>query len=237
MQQRNPVAEYLETLEHELRFDAQISRRVRKEIEDHLWEATAHEPASDPVESQRRAIARLGSPRQISSQYVALSLLRQTQRAGTVLILVTAAVFVTMKGRGLWYEALEWKLSNELLATSRFWLPIARYAFIGALVIGVFTWAYVSRRTTVALHSAYRRFRWGLLLSVAAASLLLCTVLMDAGLTGLRLWASGLSPPAAVPILAMAAELAATWGLVLQILKSLRASAAVSSLFAGAAEG
>jgi hypothetical protein len=237
MQRRHPVAEYLDILEHELEFDVQISRRVRKEIEDHLWEATAHEPAGDPIESQHRAIERLGSPRQIASQYVALSLLRRTQRAGTVLILVTAAIFVTMKGRGLWYEALDWKLSSELLAISRFWLPIARYAFVGALVIGIFTWAYVSRRTSVALQAAYRRFRWSLLLSVAAASLLLCTVLMDAGLTGLRLCASGLSAPAAVPMLAMAVELAAAWGLILQIRKSLRASAAMSAFLAGAAQG
>jgi hypothetical protein len=237
MQQRHPIAEYLDILGHELKFDAQISRRVRKEIEDHLWEAAAHEPAGDTIARQRRAIERLGSPRQIASQFIALSLLRRTQRVGTILILVSAAIFVTMKGRGLWYEALEWKLSNELLAISRFWLPIARYAFVGALVIGIFTWAYVSRRTSVDLRAAYRRFRWGLLLSVAAASLLLCTVLMDAGLTGLRLCASGLSLPAAVPVLAMAIEIAATWGLILQICKSIRASAALSSSLAGAAEG
>ena len=97
MQQRHPIAEYLDILEHELKFDVQISRRVRKEIEDHLWEAAAHEPAGDPIANQRRAIERLGSPRRIASQYVALSLLRRTQRVGTILILVSAAVFVTMK--------------------------------------------------------------------------------------------------------------------------------------------
>ena len=32
-----PIAEYLDRLTRELRFDPQLSRRVRREIEDHLW--------------------------------------------------------------------------------------------------------------------------------------------------------------------------------------------------------
>ena len=41
MPQRAPVADYLDALTRELSFDRSLAHRVRHEVEDHLWEATA----------------------------------------------------------------------------------------------------------------------------------------------------------------------------------------------------
>ena len=41
MPQRAPVADYLDALTRELSFDLPLAHRVRQEVEDHLWEATA----------------------------------------------------------------------------------------------------------------------------------------------------------------------------------------------------
>src|SRR6202030_2449580 len=41
MPQRSPVADYLNALTRELGFDRPLAHRVRQEVEDHLWEATA----------------------------------------------------------------------------------------------------------------------------------------------------------------------------------------------------
>ena len=55
------LTEYLDALARELRFDVPLSRRVRREVEDHLWEIIANEPNTDPIEAQRCAVARFVS--------------------------------------------------------------------------------------------------------------------------------------------------------------------------------
>jgi len=61
MQRSRIITEYIDALARELRFDVPLSRRVRREVEDHLWESIANEPNSDPIEAQHRAIARFGA--------------------------------------------------------------------------------------------------------------------------------------------------------------------------------
>ena len=41
MRQPSPIADYAAALARELAFDVSLSRRVRQEVEDHLWEAVA----------------------------------------------------------------------------------------------------------------------------------------------------------------------------------------------------
>jgi hypothetical protein len=41
MRQSQPVTDYLAVLARELDFDPALSRRVRYEVEDHLWHAAA----------------------------------------------------------------------------------------------------------------------------------------------------------------------------------------------------
>src|SRR5262245_4343 len=44
MWSHSPIADYAAALSRELAFDGPLSRRVRDEVEDHLWEAAASEP-------------------------------------------------------------------------------------------------------------------------------------------------------------------------------------------------
>ena len=55
MPQRSPVADYLDALTRDLGFDRPLAHRVRQEVEDHLWEATAANGDSS-MEAQARAV-------------------------------------------------------------------------------------------------------------------------------------------------------------------------------------
>ena len=84
MPQRSPVADYLNALTRELGFDRPLAHRVRQEVEDHLWEATAANGDSS-IEAQARAVRCFGGAREIASQFAALSLLRQARRSGAII--------------------------------------------------------------------------------------------------------------------------------------------------------
>src|ERR1700746_24800 len=98
MPQRSPVADYLDALTRELGFDRPLAHRVRQEVEDHLWEATAANGGSS-IEVQARAVRCFGEAREIASQYAALSLLRQARRSGAIIVLASGALYIAMKGR------------------------------------------------------------------------------------------------------------------------------------------
>jgi hypothetical protein len=57
------ISDYLDSLVGALSFDRPLSGRVRQEVEDHLREAVAADPAGDGPEAERRAIANFGDPR------------------------------------------------------------------------------------------------------------------------------------------------------------------------------
>ena len=102
MPQRAPVADYLDALTRELSFDLPLAHRVRQEVEDHLWEATAADGDAS-IEAQARAVRSFGEAREIASQYAALSLLRQARRSGAIIVLASGALYIAMKGRVAWY--------------------------------------------------------------------------------------------------------------------------------------
>ena len=55
MRPPGPIADYLAALARELRFDPALARRTGREVEDHLWEATAANGDSS-MEAQARAV-------------------------------------------------------------------------------------------------------------------------------------------------------------------------------------
>jgi hypothetical protein len=235
------VTEYLDALTHELRFDRQLSWRVRQEIEDHLLQAIADEPScgssgsssADPSEAQRRAIARLGDPREIARQYAPLSLLRQARRVGAIMIVALAAILALMKGRGALYGILQWRLNDDWLGISTIGPAIDRYTFQVALAVGVLGWVYISsRRVSPTLNSGYRKqLKCCLLLSLVAAGLLIGSVVMDAVLSGLRFVGVGFSLPALIPLLSMAFELALVGVIAVQLRNSIQRATLVATLF------
>jgi hypothetical protein len=213
------IQDYLERLERELDFDRSLSRRVRQEAEDHLWEAAAADSTGNMLQAQRRAVANFGDARDIAAQFAMISLARHSRRAGVAAVLVIASVFIAMKARLAWYAAVQWAISDDMRAVSGLVVLIDRYAFWASVIIGVGGWVYIrSRQIPVAFHPVYRRqLRRFFLLCGAAATALVVSVASDAVLTALQLRGAELSATSLVPILSMAIEVVCVAILILHI--------------------
>src|ERR1700731_4566620 len=212
MPQRSPVADYLDALTRELGFDRLLAHRVRQEVEDHLWEATAANGDSS-IEAQARAVRYFGEAREIASQYAALSLLRQARRSGAIIVLASGALYIAMKGRVAWYGLMQWTLSEAMQPVGKVVLAIDRTAYILAFLLGAVGWAYISsRRVSPRFHTLCRaQLKRGLLLAMAAACPMVVSVIADAVVTALRYLEE--RPPVSVlvffiPVLSIAIEVA-----------------------------
>jgi hypothetical protein len=230
MHQPAIVAEYLDALAHELRFDRELARRVRSEVEDHLIEATAADGTADAAQ---RAIARLGPAREIARQYAPSSLLQQVRHVGGVLIVSIAAILILMKGRGALYEFLQWRLEDWPQIAS-VGLTIDRYAFQCALIAGILGWFYIaSRRVAPTLHTGYRRqLKRCLVLPLAASGLLMGAVALDVILGTLRLIDARLSWAALIPLASIAVEAMLVATIAVLLRRTIQRTALASSLFA-----
>lgn len=226
------IADYLERLERELCFDRSLSRCVRQEVEDHLWEAVAADPAGNTLQAQRRAIANFGDARAIAAQFAVVSLARQSRRAGVAAILVVVSVFIAMKARLAWYAAAQWALGSEVRAVGGLVIQVDRYAFWLSIVIGLGGWFYIrSRRIPAAFDPAYRgELRRFFLLCSATAAALAVSVISDGVLTALLLHGIELSAAFVVPIVSMAIEIGCVGILVVQIHRVTRRAASTAAL-------
>jgi len=234
MQPPVSIAEYLDELAGELRFDPHLARRVRREVEDHLLDAIADGAGTSPKEAARLAIARFGEPQLIARQYAPLSLLQQARRVGGILILTIAAILVLMKGRGALYEFLQWQFNADWLGGLGAVAPaIDRYAFQVSLVLGVLGWLYIaSRRAAPTLNSDYQhQLTRCLLLSAAAVGLLIGAVILDTILGAARSVRAGMSLAAVIPLLSIAIEVALVSIIAVELRKVMRRKALVLSLF------
>jgi hypothetical protein len=227
------IQDYLDGLSRELDFDHALQRRVREEVEDHLWQAVEACPTGNGLEAQARAIASFGDARAIAAQFAVVSLAMRSRRAGIAAVLVIASVFVAMKARIVWYAAMQWAIGDDLRSVSALVALIDRYAFFVALIIGLGGWIYIrSRQIPAAFYPAYRaQLRRFFLLCGATAAALLVSVCSDAVLTVLQLRGAGLSALALVPILSMAIEIACVGILIFHIRSvSLRAASTAALL-------
>lgn len=229
------VAEYLDSLTRELRFDPQLSGRVRREVEGHLLDAIGDDAGTCPKEAARLAIAQFGDPQQIARQFAPLSLLQQARRIGGTLILAIAAILILMKGRGALYEFLQWQLNTDWLGGLGAIGPsIDRHAFQLLLVLGILGWLYItSRRAAPTLNREFQhQLKRCLLLSAAAAGLLTGVVILDTILGGMRTVGAGMSLAAAIPLLSIAIEIALVGVITFELRKVMQRKALISSLFA-----
>jgi hypothetical protein len=187
------IAAYLDRIERELR-DPQLARRVLPEIEDHLREAVAADPAGLGTEAERRAVARFGDAGAIARRLAAADLPRVCRRAGFVAVLAIGTVFAAMKVRILWYAAVAWPPASHALAGLV--LAADRWAFWIAFVSGIAAWLCSAR---------LRAFVW--LGTVSGAALAAC-VAADGMLGWLRLSGAEWSPAVLVPLASLALEIA-----------------------------
>jgi hypothetical protein len=211
------IADYLDQLSGRLGFDPELSRRIREEVEDHLLEAVAADPAADRLEAEARAIARFGEPLFIASHFVLASLGRQSRSFGAAILLAIASIFVMMKARIAWYALTEWPLGDDMRALGSTVGFVDACAFWASLLIGLGGFAYV-RTTPAALHSHYRtHLRSFCLICAAATAALAISIASDGVLTSLRMVGTDFSGAALIPIASMAAEISCAAALALQI--------------------
>jgi hypothetical protein len=229
VRQPGPIADYLDALARELGFDIALSRRVCAEIEDHLRQAT---DGCLSIESQQRAVANFGDPRDIARQYITSSLLTHMRWVGLAMIGASTAIFLAMKARVVWYEVMQWKLNAEWEAVRTIGLAIDRCGFVGALSIALIGWIYIStRRAPIRFHVAYNKeLNRCIVLCGAAATGLIVSVTIETGLAGIRLLGMEWGAAALVPILSLVIEMAAAALLVLRIRAMIRRAAVVFSL-------
>jgi hypothetical protein len=219
MEESCVISEYAESLAGRLSFDRSLSRCVRQEVEDHLWEAVAADSTGNPLEAQRRAIANFGDPHVIAAQIAVVSLAKQTRKIGITVILVIAAVFLAMTTRITWYDLTHWALCEDMRAVSETVGLIDRSAFWLAVIGGMAGWAYISScHTPTAFHQSYReQLRRFFLLCAIATGGLIASVICDGVLTALRLSGWELSVDFLIPLLSMAIEVVCAGALVFQI--------------------
>jgi hypothetical protein len=226
------IADYLERLERELNFDRSLSKCVRQEVEDHLWESVAADASGNTPQAELRAIANFGDARAIAAQFSIVSLARQSRRAGIAAVLIIASVFIAMKARLAWYVAAQWTLADDLRAFGGLVGQIDRYAFWLAIMIGLGGWLYIrSRQTPAAFDPAYHgQLRRFLLLSGATAAALAVSVISDAVLTALLLHGMETSVQFMIPIVSMTIEVGCVGILVFQIHRVTRRAASTVAL-------
>jgi len=203
------ISAYAEAIAGRLSFDRALSARVRKEVEDHLYQAVAE--GGDA----QQAIARFGEPRAIAAQFAAASLSIRLKNTGITVALALAAAFLAMKLRIEWYELTEWGLCEKVAPLAELVGSIDRSAFGIAALLAAAGWARPGRRL--------------LFCSLAAACFLL-SVASDGVLTFLRLADWDFSADFLVPLGSMAVEAACAAILLLQIRIAQRISAAAALL-------
>ena len=205
----NPIADYLDALAHELRFDPALAHRVRQEVEDHLRHSAEERSDCMPAaEAERRAIARFGDPRAIARLYAPAALLTQSRRAGIVVLIALAGIYAMMKGRIAWYGFTQWHLSPDVAAAVATGFSVARWIFIIALALTIVGAAYIgSRQPLREFHKAcHRQLLCCVALCASAAFALLVAIGLDGIMTGLRMAGREPSVVVMVPILSMVVE-------------------------------
>jgi hypothetical protein len=226
------IPDYLNALASALSFDPTLSRRVRREVEDHLLDAIAADPARDRREAERQAIARFGAPDAIAAQFARVSVVRQARSLAAATVVMVFVVFVAMKARVAWYAATQWAMAEDMRPAGAIVLRIDRYAFWTAVILGIAGFAYmIGRRVPLALRRAHDRQlrRFALLCTIATAALVV-SVISDGLLTAFQLRDALLCAEALVPILSMAFEVACVCVLARQIRSITRRAACARAL-------
>jgi HAAS domain-containing protein len=226
------ISDYLDTLARALSFDPALSRRVQREVEDHLLDAIACNPTRDGREAERRAIARFGEPHAIAAEFARVSVARQARSLAAAIVVMVFVVFIAMKARVAWYAATQWTMPEDMRPAGGIVLLIDRYAFWTAVFLAIAGFAYmVGRRIPLALHRARdRHLRQVSLLCAIATAALVLSVISDGLLTAFQLRGEQWWTQSLIPIFSMALEAACVGVLGWQIRAITRRAACARAL-------
>ena len=125
------IDDYVAKLRRELDFDPALAQRLAREVEDHLRDAAEADPAWPSAEAERRAIERFGLSREIAAQFATDAVEQQVRRTWITLAVTVVVTFIAMRLRVMWLD------DGTVFAIASL---IDRYAFIGALAVGVIGW-------------------------------------------------------------------------------------------------
>ena len=220
MQESGMIAAFADSVADKLGFDPALSRRVRQEVQDHLWEAAAVGAPGHEREAVQRAIADFGDPDAIAAQFATAWLARQSWKIGVTAVLVISGVFVAMKARVTWYAAAQWGLGDDVRVIAGAVSLIDACAFWLAVIVGIGGCAYLAVRRVppAALCAAHcARLRHLLLLTGVSAVALSVSVISDGVLTALRLGGREVSADAAIPISLLLIEIVCAVVLILSV--------------------
>jgi hypothetical protein len=226
------IPDYLDRLARALSFDPSLSRRVRQEVEVHLLDAMAADPARDRREAERQAVARFGEPHSIAAEFARVSVARQARSLAAAIVVMVFVVFIAMKARVAWYAATQWTMAEDLRPASGIVLLIDRYAFWTAVILAIAGFAYmVVHRVAPALHRApAKHLRHVSLLCAIATAALVVSVISDGLLTAFQLRGALLCAESLIPISSMALEVACIGVLAWQIRTITRRAACARAL-------
>jgi hypothetical protein len=220
MQESRLIAAYADLLAGKLLFNPSLSRRVRQEVQDHLWEAAAAGPPGSGRAAIQRAVANFGDPHVIARQFAAVWLAKQTWKVGVTVILVISGVLVAMKVRVAWYAAAQWELGDEVRAVAKSVSLIDACAFWLSVIMGIVGCAYlvVRRAPSTTLCAAHgSRLRHLLFLSAVSAAALSVSVISDGILTAMRLAGREHSASFLIPISSMVIEILSAGVLIFSV--------------------
>lgn len=209
MQETDVTLAYAELLAGKLGFDRALSRRVRREVEDHLREAVAAAVTGDREDAERAAIANFGDPQVIAAELAAASLVKQIRNVGIAAALIIGGVFTMMKARVAWYVMTQWGLGDDIRTIAGTIGAIDAYAFWLSVALALVAFAYIgSAGNPIAFDTKYGlRLQRFSLLGIATALALSLSVISDGVLTVLRLREAEFSPASLIPISSAAVEI------------------------------
>jgi hypothetical protein len=225
----SPIADYLDALTRELRFDPALSRRVREEIADHLHESMAHDAGACEDERARHAVERFGAPRELAAGFAAAALARQAKAIGVLMMLVVLGIYVAMKARVLWWGINPALHGSDLIAA---FVMVGRGVFWLAVVVGLAGWLYSGRLGAAGRGGTAARcwLRRCLALCGIVTAAVITLVVLDAALVSMRVLATAWSSVLVVPLLFMAAEVILAAILAIHVVELVQRTASASTL-------
>jgi hypothetical protein len=225
----SPVADYLAALGRDLAFDPALSRRVRQEVEDHLREAAITKPNESTIDAENRAIMRFGTPQKIADQYRTISLHMRMKRTGLLVGGAVLVAFGAMEIRVVWYGLTRWDIGDRLKSVGQTVVPIDRYAFLLAIILGTAGSIYIASRRLPAAYGSTSRSQilYAQFLIAGEAAAAAVAVTCEAMLTGWRLAEAHWTTDSLLPMGSLLIEIGIVFAAAVYIRNTFRWTSAI----------
>jgi hypothetical protein len=218
MREPEVISAYVANIADKLDFDPSLSRRVRQEVEDHLWEKMSASSPTDGFTMAQEVIARFGDAQTLAAEFATVWLAEQARKLSAASVLLLLGLLVMMKARLAWYGLGQWTLADEVRAVGLTVGLVDAYAFWLAVGFAAAGWGLMfSHRVAASCKAQCRRIRCVVYLTSVSTFALMVSGACDVALTVFRLVGRDFSAQALIPIASVAAESALIGVLILKI--------------------